>query len=158
MADPFDEQMRDYTFGGIDGITVSLALLSGLVASKKVRNVIILGGLLSTLSGAMSMGLGDYLAIDSVKDRKDTASVSGLRVFAGYAFASSIPLLAYLFFADIKYAFKVSVTMSFIALIIFGYIRGHLFGDDILSSVAKTVSIGLITFGLTYQVSNNIPI
>lgn len=39
MGDPFDEQIRDYTFGGIDGLTVSLALLSGLVGGSYLHSV-----------------------------------------------------------------------------------------------------------------------
>lgn len=157
MSDPFDEQMRDYTFGGIDGLTVSLSLLSGLVASGKSRNVILLGGVISTLSGAMSMGLGDYLAIDSVKERKDTAIVSGLRVFAGYAVASAIPLLAYILVKNVQVAFRLSVLFSFIALVLFGYLRAQLLGDVITTSIGKTLTIGVATFGVTYQVSKMIP-
>lgn len=156
--DPFDEQIRDYTFGGIDGITVSLSLLSGLVAAKKSINVIILGGAVSTLSGALSMGLGDYLAIDSVKERKDIAYLSALRVFFGYAVASLIPLLPYLFIKNVNLAFKISITISFIALIIFGYARAYLLNDAVQISIGKTVSIGIITFGVTYQVSKIIAV
>lgn len=156
--DPFDEQIRDYTFGGIDGITVSLALLSGLVASGKKRSVIILGGIISTLSGALSMGLGDYLAIDSIKQRKDIAYLSGLRVFFGYAVASSIPLLPYLFISDVKVAFKLSLFLTFIALILFGYVRAYLLKDVVPISIAKTVSIGTVTFGITYGVSKIIQV
>lgn len=158
MTDPFDEQMRDYTFGSIDGLTVSLALLSGLVASGKSRKILILGGLISTLSGALSMGLGDYLAIDSVKKRKDVAYLSGIRVFIGYAIASMIPLLAYIFILNVKTAFNVSLVTSFLALVLFGYIRGTLLGDAVPVSIGKTVAIGLTTFGITYQVSKVIPL
>lgn len=157
MTDPFDEQVRDYTFGGIDGLTVSLALLSGLVASGRGRHIIILGGIISTLSGALSMGLGDYLAIDSVKERKDVAYLSALRVFTGYAVASAVPLMAYILVKDVKLAFRLSILSSFIALIVFGYIRAVLLNDAVSISVGKTLSIGLATFGITYQVSKILP-
>ena len=157
MSDPFDEQIRDYTFGGIDGITVSLSLLSGLVASGRSIHMIVLGGIISTLSGALSMGLGDYLAIDSVKERKDVAYLSALRVFMGYLVASSIPLLAYIFIKDVKSAFRLSLFMSFVALVIFGYVRAQLLNDVISISIGKTLTIGITTFGITYQVSKMIP-
>ena len=158
MKDPFDEQIRDYTFGGIDGITVSLALLSGLVASGKDIHVIVLGGIISTLSGALSMGLGDYLAIDSVKERKDVAYLSAIRVFFGYLVASSVPLVAYIFIKDVKSAFKISLFMSAVALVIFGYVRAKLLNDVVSISVGKTLAIGATTFGITYQVSKMIPV
>ena len=153
--DPFDEHIRDYTFGGIDGITVSLALLSGLSATNKSRSIIILAGALSTLSGALSMGLGDYLAIDSVKERKDIAYISGLRVFMGYFIASLIPLLPYILFGAA--AFKVSLGASFLALLVFGYARAHLLNDDIWISIQKTLFIGFLTFGITFGISKAIP-
>jgi VIT1/CCC1 family predicted Fe2+/Mn2+ transporter len=117
-----------------------------------------LGGIISTLSGALSMGLGDYLAIDSVKDRKDVAYLSALRVFFGYAIASTIPLLPYLMISNVKLAFKLSLLLSFITLVIFGYVRAQLLKDVIPISIGKTVAIGAITFGLTYQVSKIIPV
>lgn len=103
------------------------------------------------------MGLGDYLAIDSVKERKDTAYLSAIRVFVGYAVASAIPLLAYIFVRDVKIAFRMSIVSSFVALVLFGYARALLLNDAIAASIGKTLAIGLATFGVTYQVSKVIP-
>ncbi|ORY76708.1 Ccc1 family [Protomyces lactucae-debilis] len=49
---------------GQDGLTVPFALTAGLSSTGK-RDIIILGGLAELVSGALSMGLGGYLAAQS---------------------------------------------------------------------------------------------
>jgi VIT1/CCC1 family predicted Fe2+/Mn2+ transporter len=58
--------IRDITIGFTDGITVPFALTAGL-SSLGSSKIVIVGGLAELFSGAISMGLGAYLA--AVTDR-----------------------------------------------------------------------------------------
>ena len=53
--------MRDTIIGFADGLTVPFALTAGLSSLGSAR-LVILGGLAELFSGALSMGLGAYLA------------------------------------------------------------------------------------------------
>lgn len=58
--------IRDMTIGFADGMTVPFALTAGL-SSLGSSKIVIIGGLAELFSGAISMGLGAYLA--AVTDR-----------------------------------------------------------------------------------------
>lgn len=58
--------VRDMTIGFADGMTVPFALTAGL-SSLGSSKIVIVGGLAELFSGAISMGLGAYLA--AVTDR-----------------------------------------------------------------------------------------
>lgn len=61
-----DEIVRDIIIGFADGLTVPFALTAGL-SSLGSNKLVIIGGLAELFSGAISMGLGGYLA--SITDR-----------------------------------------------------------------------------------------
>ncbi|CAG8598264.1 24266_t:CDS:2, partial [Racocetra persica] len=65
------EIIRDIVLGLSDGLTVPFALAAGLSSLGNSRLVII-GGLAELISGAISMGLGGYLAAKSDSDHYDT--------------------------------------------------------------------------------------
>lgn len=56
--------ISDATIGLSDGLTVPFALTAGLSALGNTR-VVIYGGLAELIAGAISMGLGGYLAAKS---------------------------------------------------------------------------------------------
>ncbi|KAJ5489375.1 Vacuolar iron transporter 1 [Penicillium diatomitis] len=63
--------IRDITIGFADGLTVPFALTAGL-SSLGSSKIVIVGGLAELFSGAISMGLGAYLA--AVTDRDHYSS------------------------------------------------------------------------------------
>jgi len=60
--------IRDVTIGFADGLTVPFALTAGL-SSLGSSKLVITGGLAELFSGAISMGLGAYLAAVTERDR-----------------------------------------------------------------------------------------
>ena len=60
--------IRDITIGFADGLTVPFALTAGL-SSLGSSKLVITGGLAELFSGAISMGLGAYLAAVTERDR-----------------------------------------------------------------------------------------
>ncbi|KAG4434433.1 hypothetical protein IFR05_010073 [Cadophora sp. M221] len=59
--------VRDVIIGGADGLTVPFALTAGL-SSLGSTKLVIIGGLAELFSGAISMGLGAYLAAVTERD------------------------------------------------------------------------------------------
>ncbi|KAG9292424.1 hypothetical protein G9A89_015294 [Geosiphon pyriformis] len=68
------EIIRDIVIGLSDGLTVPFALTAGL-ASMGDSRIVVIGGLAELVSGAISMGLGGYLAAQSEAEHYDTERV-----------------------------------------------------------------------------------
>lgn len=62
------ETVRDIIIGMSDGLTVPFALAAGLAGSISQSSVVIAGGMSEIAAGAISMGLGGYLAAQSEAD------------------------------------------------------------------------------------------
>ena len=57
--------VKDWVFGGEDGLMVTFGALFGMSIATNENNLIILAGLLANLSNAVSMAAGDYLSTKS---------------------------------------------------------------------------------------------
>ncbi|GLJ35958.1 hypothetical protein SUGI_0721450 [Cryptomeria japonica] len=62
------EVVRDVIMGMSDGLTVPFALAAGLSAATASSSIIVTAGLAEVAAGAISMGLGGYLAAKSESD------------------------------------------------------------------------------------------
>ncbi len=62
------ETVRDIIIGMSDGLTVPFALAAGLAGSISQSSVVLAGGISEIAAGAISMGLGGYLAAQSEAD------------------------------------------------------------------------------------------
>ncbi len=62
------ETIRDIILGMSDGLTVPFALAAGLAGAISESSVVVAGGLSEIVAGAISMGLGGYLAARSEAD------------------------------------------------------------------------------------------
>lgn len=62
------ETVRDIILGMSDGLTVPFALAAGLAGAISDSSVVVAGGLSEIAAGAISMGLGGYLAARSEAD------------------------------------------------------------------------------------------
>lgn len=145
-----DEKLKDFTMGGVDGLTVPVSVAAGLVASGDIKKeVIILAIVSEIIAGSVSMGLADYLSMDN-DIRKDIAWESGLRVSFAYIIGGSISLLAYQLNEKIEDGFKWSLILNTIALIILGYYRSVYLDIEIYDSIKKSLSVGLIAMIVTY--------
>jgi len=60
--------IRDIVFGANDGVVTAIGFVIGIAASIAQREVIVLAGLLEVIAGAVSMALGNYLAVKSQKE------------------------------------------------------------------------------------------
>jgi VIT1/CCC1 family predicted Fe2+/Mn2+ transporter len=207
-----------------DGLTVPFALTAGLSALG-TTDLVIYGGFAELIAGAISMGLGGFLAAkgeadsyfaalqetrDCVENNAEEACqmvrttflpygfssktldsmtkplledheqfvdflmrfhhgleeadftgsraiISGLTISSGYFGGGLVPLLPYLFFAQIRDAFLCSAIVMAIALFVFGWAKTSLMGEKshraclrnavemlVLGTLAATASMGCV--------------
>ncbi|KAJ4710111.1 vacuolar iron transporter 1 [Melia azedarach] len=62
------EMVRDIILGVSDGLTVPFALAAGLSGAEVSSSIILIAGIAEVAAGAISMGLGGYLAAKSEAD------------------------------------------------------------------------------------------
>lgn len=60
--------LRDIVFGANDGVVTAIGFLVGIAASVANQQLIIVAGFLEIIAGAVSMALGNYLAVKSQKE------------------------------------------------------------------------------------------
>jgi vacuolar iron transporter family protein len=63
--------LRPIVFGGNDGLVSNLALVMGVVGANPAPGVIVLAGVAGLLAGAFSMGVGEYVSVQSQRELLD---------------------------------------------------------------------------------------
>ncbi|RMZ78142.1 hypothetical protein DV738_g4018, partial [Chaetothyriales sp. CBS 135597] len=126
--------VSDATIGLSDGLTVPFALTAGLSTLGDAR-VVLYAGLAELIAGAISMGLGGFIA-GRGEAPKDRAVVSAVTIGLGYFLGGLFPLLPYAIVSTVKMAFIWSVSVMVVALFAFGagktwilQINGHNLGQ-----------------------------
>ena len=60
--------LRAGVLGATDGLVSNLSLVMGIAGSGAARPVVIIAGLAGLVAGALSMGLGEYLSVQSTRE------------------------------------------------------------------------------------------
>ncbi|KAM7255185.1 hypothetical protein ACFE04_020426 [Oxalis oulophora] len=219
------EIVRDIIIGVSDGLTVPFALAAGLSGANATSSIVLTAGIAEVAAGAISMGLGGYLAAQSEADHyarelqreqdeintvPDTEAAevaeilaeygiepheytpvvnalrkrpqawldfmmkfelglekpdpkralhSALTIALAYIVGGFVPLSPYIFIEKAQDAVIASVFVTIIALLIFGYGKGHFTGNKPLKSALQTALIGAIAsaaaFGMAKLVQND---
>jgi VIT1/CCC1 family predicted Fe2+/Mn2+ transporter len=63
--------LRPVVFGANDGLVSNLALVMGVAAAGPEPGIIVLAGLAGLLAGAFSMGVGEYISVQSQRELLD---------------------------------------------------------------------------------------
>ncbi|HXX45473.1 MAG TPA: VIT1/CCC1 transporter family protein [Candidatus Acidoferrales bacterium] len=64
-AGPPSSYLRDWVYGGVDGIVTTFAIVSGVVGARLSPHIILILGSASLLADGFAMAAGDYLATRS---------------------------------------------------------------------------------------------
>ncbi|XP_051145265.1 vacuolar iron transporter 1-like [Andrographis paniculata] len=213
------EVVRDIIIGVSDGLTVPFALAAGLSGANAPSSVVLTAGLAEVAAGAISMGLGGYLAAKSEADHyarelkreqdeiiavpdteaaeiaeilseygiqphEYTPVVNALRknpqawldfmmkfelglekpdpkralqsaftIALAYIMGGLVPLLPYMFIPKAETAAMASVVITLLALLIFGYGKGHYTGNKPFSSALQTAFIGAIASAAAFGIA-----
>ncbi|KAL9236593.1 hypothetical protein vseg_011242 [Gypsophila vaccaria] len=210
------EVVRDIIIGVSDGLTVPFALAAGLSGANASSSIILTAGIAEVAAGAISMGLGGYLAAKSESDhyarelkreqeeiiavpeaeaaevadilseygiqpheyapvvdalrRKPQAWLefmmrfelglekpdprralqSAFTIAIAYIIGGAVPLFPYIFIPEAGRAVVASVIVTIVALLIFGYAKGHYTGSKPFQSALQTALIGAIASAAAY--------
>ncbi|KAK9118089.1 hypothetical protein Scep_016182 [Stephania cephalantha] len=213
------EIVRDVIIGVSDGLTVPFALAAGLSGANVPSSIILTAGLAEVAAGAISMGLGGYLAAKSEADHyvrelkreedeiinvPDTEAaeigeilaeygiepheyapvVNALRkrpqawldfmmkfelglekpqprralqsaftIALAYIVGGIVPLIPYMFIAVAQKAVLVSVLVTLVALLFFGFVKGRFTGSRPFRSAFETALIGAIASGAAFGIA-----
>src|SRR6476660_9625142 len=60
--------LRPVVFGANDGLVSNLALVMGVAAAHPGPGVIVLAGVAGLIAGAFSMGVGEYISVQSQRE------------------------------------------------------------------------------------------
>ncbi|TKY60997.1 Vacuolar iron transporter 1 [Spatholobus suberectus] len=204
------EVVRDIIIGVSDGLTVPFALTAGLSGTNASSSIVLTAGIAEVAAGAISMGLGGYLAAKSEADHyarelkreqeeiiavpeTEAAEVaeilaqygveeheyepvvnalrkkpqawldfmmkfelglekpdprralhSAMTIAIAYILGGLVPLAPYMFISRVEEAVVFSVVVTLVALMIFGYAKGHFTGNKPFRSALETALIGAI--------------
>ncbi|KAJ3679644.1 hypothetical protein LUZ60_017655 [Juncus effusus] len=210
------EMVRDVIMGVSDGLTVPFALAAGLSGVSAPSSLVLVAGLAEVAAGAVSMGLGGYLAAKSEADHymremkreqeeiinvPDTEAAeigdilsqyglqpdeywpvvnalrrnpqawldfmmkfelglekpdpkralqSAITIALSYIIGGLFPLSPYFFIPIAQKAMYISIVVTVIALIFFGYIKGKFTGSRPILSAVQTALIGVVASGVAY--------
>ncbi len=81
---------------------------------------------------------------------------SALTIAGSYIAGGLIPLLPYMLLADVATALPVSVAMTLLALLVFGYVKGRFTGAPPLRSAIQTTLIGGVAAAAAFAIARAI--
>ncbi|XP_023521883.1 vacuolar iron transporter 1-like [Cucurbita pepo subsp. pepo] len=213
------EVVRDIIIGVSDGLTVPFALAAGLSGANVTSSIILIAGIAEVAAGAISMGLGGYLAAKSEADHymrelkreqeevievPDTeaaevadilaqygveaheyepvvaalrrnpeawvdfmmkfelglekpdpqrAVISAMTIAVSYIIGGLVPLSPYMVFEAAEDGVVASVIVTIIALLVFGFAKGHFTGNRPIMSALQTAFIGAIASAAAFLIA-----
>lgn len=216
------EMVRDVILGMSDGLTVPFALAAGLSGADVSSSIILTAGLAEVAAGAISMGLGGYLAAKSEADhytreqrreQEEIVSVpeveasevadilaqyglepneywpmvnalrkrpeawlefmmrfelglekpdpkravqSAVTIAIAYVIGGLVPLIPYMFIRVAKKAVLLSIIVTLMCLLVFGYLKGLFVGNKPVRSALQTAIIGAIASAAAYGIARAI--
>lgn len=81
---------------------------------------------------------------------------SALTIAVAYVLGGLVPLVPYMFIPRATDAMVVSVVLTLIALLIFGYVKGHFTGNKPFQSALQTAFIGAIASAAAFGMAKAI--
>ena len=155
--------LRDIVFGAYDGVVTTIGFLVGFAGSIAEQKVIVLAGFLGIFAGAVSMALGNYLAVKSQeefyekKEETDSSKVSNESpILAGiftalFYLLGGIPLvLPFLFLTPLTRALLASILVSVFIMGFIGVLRWVFDRGSFSKRIAETVVIGLLAAAIGF--------
>ena len=91
-------------------------------------------------------------APDQNRAVKSAGTIAGAYIVGGF-----IPLAPYLFVPSVSQAFTFSIGLTLLALIVFGYLRGHFIGGRPFKSMFQTVLVGSLAAAAAFMIAKLVP-
>ena len=87
--------LSEVTYGGIDGIITTLAIIAGSTGAKLSNNIIFTLGIANVIADGFSMGISSYLA-EKARNVNKNAYMVGLVTFISFVIIGILPVIPYL--------------------------------------------------------------
>lgn len=164
--------LRPAVFGAMDGLVSNIALIAGVAAGAAAAGAdqtktVILAGFAGLIAGALSMAAGEYVSVVSQRNllskqaRSSSESpelhsfvssqvnpvVAALSSFASFSAGAIIPLLPYLFGAEVV---LYSAALTAIALFITGATVGWITDEHWLRAGGRQLMLGAAAGAATH--------
>jgi VIT1/CCC1 family predicted Fe2+/Mn2+ transporter len=131
---------REASFGSFDGMTSTLGVVAGLLATRSSAQHIVAGAIGIAVAATIGMGAGQYLSDDARSIRK--AVVMAIATLVG----SVLPALPFVFGTSLGCVLA-SVAITFLAAAVIGHYRGYVVTYAIL------IAVSVLTVGLSIAVA-----
>lgn len=149
---------KSITYGGLDGIITTFAVVAGAIGGKLGVTAIIILGFSNLLADGFSMAAGDYLS-STTEDGTNSkqALKNALMTFLSFNLFGLVPLLAYLFlikiatFTDQITLILASILVS-LALISLGWVKATITGQSKKVEILRTLLVGIVAAGVAYGI------
>ncbi|OGK17149.1 hypothetical protein A2690_02145 [Candidatus Roizmanbacteria bacterium RIFCSPHIGHO2_01_FULL_39_12b] len=141
------EYLRSILFGIEDSLVSTTGLIAGISIGSDNSKFILLAGFVAVAIEAVSMGAGEYLSDDAVRELeklrryKGNPLLSGTLMLVSYFFAGMIPLLPIIFF-KFPLSLLLSITFAFLGLFLLGYIKGKILNVSPIKGGIKILLVG----------------
>lgn len=154
----FKEYAKSITYGGLDGIITTFAVVSGAIGGNLGATTIIILGFSNLLADGFSMAAGDYLSSTTEEhDEPAQAIKNALMTFFSFNIFGLVPLLAYLFIASWT---RLPATATLIlasaivslALTLLGYVKASITEQDKKIEILRTLLVGGIAATVAYGI------
>jgi len=132
--------LKEAIFGSFDGMTSTLGVVAGLLATHASAPKIIAAAIGIAVAATVGMGAGQYLSDGQRNVRK--AVVMAVATLVG----SVIPAVPF-FFGDSRVCIAASIVVTALAAAVIGHYRGYLVTYSIL------IVVSIVTVGLSVAVA-----
>lgn len=160
--------IRDLVYGANDGIITTFAVVAGVAGGGVPTHVVLVVGAANLAADGLSMGVGNYLAINAhegalaaegLPEEETHAWKHGVATFLAFVVAGVVPLVPYVLAEDDPFA--LSVLATFAALFAIGAARSlittgrwwrnglEMFALGAIVAVAGFVAGAIVAFALT---------
>ena len=149
-------QLKSFIYGGIDGIITISAVIASIEGVKLDAKYILSITISVLLTGALSMGIADYLS-SKTETPHDTAITNGITTSISFIVFGVMPLLFYTIIH--KYGInplRGMVLTTAVAFFILGSIQSKYTGDTWYKTGAITTAYGTGTSVLAYLISSSL--
>lgn len=144
--------IRAGVFGIQDGVVSNFGLIMGVAGARISPSAVIIAGIAGLVSGAMSMGAGEYVSVRTQRELLEVGravdedeNVNPLRAAAAngllFSVGGLVPLLPFLFFKGFA-AVALSATMSVVVLFAAGAVLTRLTRRNPIVSGLRVLLIG----------------
>ena len=154
-------QLPAFTYGSIDGIVTTFAVVSASAGANLDTNIILILGIANILSDGFSMACSSYLSFKTVEDVqgrifKYSPSEIAIITFISFVVLGIIPLIAFVIGHILKLPGKkmypYSYFLTFLALFWVGYKKGVVLNHSPLYEGIQSLTIGGIASFISYIV------